>query len=94
MAMVRNFEVMLGQILNHCLYNSVIFCKLFNLLLLHFTQLFFSCHDKDIILEPQFHFIAFSFIKDVLNTGDTNMAAEKYLKLNINLFIFILYNVG
>jgi hypothetical protein len=40
-----NFEDMLGQKLNHCMYNPVMFCivinlKLFNLLLLRLIKLF------------------------------------------------------
>jgi hypothetical protein len=32
-------------------------------------------------------------IKGVLNISDTNMAAEKYSKLYINLFTFGIYNM-
>jgi hypothetical protein len=33
-------------------------------------------------------------IKDVLNVSDTNMAADKYSTLYINLFVILIYNMG
>jgi hypothetical protein len=42
-------------------------------------------------LQISFHSL---LIKGVLNIKDTNMAAEKYSRLYINVFIFRIYNMS
>jgi hypothetical protein len=54
----------------------------------------FNWYDDGIIRKPIF--FNGLFTKCVLNIGDTNKVAEKYLGLYrpINLFIFTIYNMG
>jgi uncharacterized membrane protein YdbT with pleckstrin-like domain len=71
MAIVRSFEVMPGQMLNHSLQNTVSLCNIILLLIILFVVIkfhttFFNLHDNSIILKPQFHFMAIC-IKGVLS---------------------------
>jgi hypothetical protein len=81
MTIVRNFEIMLGQILNY-LCRIVVLCSVIPLLtillVIKFDIVLFNWHDNRLILKPQFHLSLSFFAKCVLNINDTNTAAKKY----------------
>jgi hypothetical protein len=62
MGVVQNFEDMLGQTQNHCLYNSVILCsaiplKIIFVVVIEFDGTVLNWYDNSIILKPQFYFM-------------------------------------
>jgi hypothetical protein len=95
---MRNFEVILGQILNHSLnveFCNAVHCHILNYLfdIIKFSTHLFSHHDNGKIPNPHLHLVAF-LIKVVLNIIDIYTVAEKDSSLCINLFVYRKYNMG